>query len=141
MTETTNDAAGNIDFGKLVYTMENVFGSAESQDEQTNANQDVEAGEDPADTNQNAEAGQDPAAADTAEDKTAAEDAADAAENAASEETAGDGTEGTKAPETDETDIEANGGSNAGSSGEDQDKEAAGAARRTAETSLIKPEQ
>ena len=128
VTETTNDAAGNIDFGKLVYTMENVFGSAESQDEQTNANQDVEAGEDPADTNQNAEAGQDPAAADTAEDKTAAEDAADAAENAASEETAGDGTEGTKAPETDETDIEANGGSNAGSSGEDQDKEAAGAA-------------
>ena len=124
VTETTNDAAGNIDFGKLVYTMENVFGSAESQDEQTNANQDVEAGEDPADTNQNAEAGQDPAAADTAEDKTAAEDAADAAENAASEETAGDGTEGTKAPETDETDIEANGGSNA----EDQDKEAAGAA-------------
>ena len=70
VTETTNDAAGNIDFGKLVYTMENVFGSAESQDEQTNANQDVEAGEDPADTNQNAEAGQDPAAADTAEDKT-----------------------------------------------------------------------
>ena len=63
VTETTNDAAGNIDFGKLVYTMENVFGSAESQDEQTNANQDVEAGEDPADTNQNAEAGQDPAAA------------------------------------------------------------------------------
>ena len=51
VTETTNDAAGNIDFGKLVYTMENVFGSAESQDEQTNANQDVEAGEDPADTN------------------------------------------------------------------------------------------
>ena len=128
VTETTNDAAGNIDFGKLVYTMENVFGSAESQDEQTNANQDVEAGQDPADTNQNAEAGQDPAAADTAKDKTAAEDAADAAENAASEETAGDGTEGTKAPETDETDIEANGGSNAGSIGEDQDKEAAGAA-------------
>lgn len=128
VTETTNDAAGNINFGKLVYTMENVFGSAESQDEQTNANQDVEAGQDPADTNQNAEAGQDSAAADTAEDKTAAEDAADAAENAASEETAGDGTEGTKAPETDETDIEANGGSNAGSIGEDQDKEAAGAA-------------
>ena len=37
--------------------MENVLVTAESQDEQTNANQDVEAGEDPADTNQNAEAG------------------------------------------------------------------------------------
>ena len=34
LTETTNDAAGNIGFGKLVYTMENVFGSAQRiQDE------------------------------------------------------------------------------------------------------------
>ena len=37
VTKVTNDAAGNIDFGKLVYTMENVFGSAESQNEQTDA--------------------------------------------------------------------------------------------------------
>ena len=140
VTETTNDAAGNIDFGKLVYTMENVFGSAESQDEQTNANQDVEAGEDPADTNQNAEAGQDPAAADTAEDKTAAEDAADAAENAASEETAGDGTERKRRKQMKQT-LKQTADRTPDQAEKIRTKKRQERLRRTAETSLIKPEQ
>ena len=63
VTETTNDAAGNIDFGKLVYTMENVFGSAEVRMSRQMQIRMWKQEKTRRDTNQNAEAGQDPAAA------------------------------------------------------------------------------
>lgn len=44
-TQATNDAAGNVNFGDIVYTMENVFGDTGSQDAATNA-EDVENDED-----------------------------------------------------------------------------------------------
>lgn len=44
-TQATNDAAGNVNFGDIVYTMENVFGDTGSQDAATNA-EDAENAED-----------------------------------------------------------------------------------------------
>ncbi len=82
VTEATNDAAGNIDFGKLVYTMENVFGSADSQDEQTDANQNAEAEQEPTDTDQNAGSGQEPT--DTDQNAGSGQDLTDTDQNAGS---------------------------------------------------------
>lgn len=83
VTEATNDAAGNIDFGKLVYTMENVFGSAESQDEQKDANQNAEAEQDLTDTDQNAESGQEPT--DTDQNAGSGQEPTDTNQNAEAE--------------------------------------------------------
>ncbi len=105
VTETTNERQENIDFhGKLVYTMENVFGSAESQDEQTNANQGCGSRRRPggykSECGSRTRHGGQPIQRKIRRRQKMRQTAA---ENAASEETAGDGTEGTKAPETDET--------------------------------------
>lgn len=81
-TTATNDAAGNVSFGDITYTMENVFGEAASDDSSVSEDQ-------------------------TAEPKTpAADEAVDGNEGGSAEDTAdvpADETDGTEAEAADET--------------------------------------